>query len=487
MNYALLMPEFILIGVAIAVLLIGLFLRQEQKRVLGYISIAGLVVSLLITLKYFNVVGEYAGPPLYGAIVVDSLGQFFNMLFLIVAILVCIASTNYYDKNPNQDEYYSLLLFATSGMMIVAIANDLVTLFVGFELATLSTYTLVGFDRRNKRSIEAAMKYFIIGALSSAIMLFGMSFIYGMTGSTNLEVISLTLVSSPVALLGMVLLIGGFGFKMALVPFHMWAPDTYEGAPSVVSALLADASKKMGFIAAFKVLIFALIALKMEWYLPLAIIAVVTMTLGNVVALTQKSVKRMLAYSSIAHAGYIAIAFVVVSVSTSAAEFAIAGGILHALSHAIATAGAFIATAAVAYVVLSNNKDAEDVDSIDNYDGLGKTAPLTALLMAILLVSLAGIPPTFGFYSKFVLFLSAIRGGLLWLAIVCVLNSALSVYYYVKVIMRMYWGEPKGERIKEPSEYILALILAVIGIAILGIYPEPVYNWAIRAAGVLLP
>lgn len=487
MNYALLMPELILIGVAIAVILIGLFLKQEQKRVLAYISIAGLVVSLLITLNNLDVMEAYAGPPLYNAIVVDSFGQFFNVLFLIVAILVCIASTNYYDKNPNQDEYYSLLLFATAGMMIVAIANDLVALFVGFELATLSTYALAGFDRRDKRSIEAAMKYFVIGALSSAIMLFGMSFIYGMTGSTNLEVISLSLVSSPVALLGMVLLLGGFGFKMALVPFHMWAPDTYEGAPSVVSALLAAASKKMGFIAAFKVFVFALIALKMEWYLPLAIIAVITMTLGNVVALTQKSVKRMLAYSSIAHAGYIAIAFVVVSVSTSAAEFAIAGGILHALSHAIATAGAFIATAAVAYVVLSNNKDAEDVDSIDNYDGLGKTAPATALLMAILLVSLAGIPPTFGFYSKFVLFLSAIRGGLLWLAIVCVLNSALSVYYYVKVIMRMYWGNPKGEKVKEPSGYILALILAVVGIAILGIYPEPVYNWALRAAGVLLP
>ncbi|MEE8402939.1 MAG: NADH-quinone oxidoreductase subunit N, partial [Candidatus Hydrothermarchaeaceae archaeon] len=439
MNYAPLMPELILICLAMAVIIIGLFLRHEQKRVLGYISIAGLIVSLLITLNYFDAAEEYPGPPLYNAVVVDSLGQFFNALFLIVAILVSIASLKYYDKNPNQDEYYALLLFATAGMMIVAIANDLITLFIGFELATLSTYALAGFDRTDKRSIEAAMKYFIIGALSSAVMLFGMSFIYGMTGSTNLQVISSSLVNSPVAILGMVLLLAGFGFKMALVPFHMWAPDTYEGAPSVVSAFLASASKKMGFVAAFKVLVFALAALKMELYLPLAVIAVATMTLGNVAALTQKSVKRMLAYSSIAHAGYIAIAFVVVSYSADAAEFAIAGGILHALSHAIATAGAFIATAAVAYVVLSHNKNAKDVDGIDNYDGLGKTAPLTALFMTILLLSLAGIPPTFGFYTKFVLFLSAIRGELLWLAIAGVLNSALSVYYYAKVIMRMYW------------------------------------------------
>lgn len=487
MNYALLMPELILIAIATAIILVGAFMRQEQKGTLAYVSIAGLVVSLLVTLINVDVTEEYIGPPLYNAIVVDSLGQFFNVLFLTVAILVSISSMKYYDNHPNQDEYYALLLFATVGMMIVAIANDLITLFVGFELATLSTYALAGFDRRDKRSIEAAMKYFVIGALSSAVMLFGMSFIYGMAGSTNLSVISSSLVNSPVAVLGMVLLLAGFGFKMALVPFHMWAPDTYEGAPSVVTALLAAASKKMGFIAAFRVFVFALAALKLELYLPLAIIAVITMTLGNVVALTQKSVKRMLAYSSIAHAGYIAVAFVVVSSSASAAKFAIAGGILHALSHAIATAGAFIATAAVAYVVLSNNKDAEDVDSIDNYNGLGKTAPATALLMTILLVSLAGIPPTFGFYSKFVLFLSAIRGDLLWLALICVLNSALSVYYYVKVIMRMYWGEPKGEKIKEPSEYILALILAVIGIAILGLYPEPVYNWALTAAEVLLP
>lgn len=487
MNYLPLLPVLILIVLAVSIVILGLFLKQDKKRALAYITIAGLAISLILTLAYSGAREEYNGAPLYGAIVVDSAGQFFNALFLIVAILVCLASLDYYGRSPHQDEYYALLLFATSGMMIVAISNDLLTLFVGFELSTLSTYALAGFNRNDKRSIEAAMKYFIIGALASALMLFGMSFIYGMTGSTNLTIISSTLVNSPAATLGMVLLIGGFGFKMALVPFHMWAPDTYEGAPPVVTAFLASASKKMGFIAAFKVFFISLAVLKLEWYLPFAIIAVLTMTLGNVVAISQKSVKRMLAYSSIAHAGYIAIAFVIVSRSASAAEFAIAGGLLHALSHAIATAGAFIAVAAVGHYVLSRNKNADDVDSIDNYNGLGKTAPATAFLMTILLLSLAGIPPTFGFYSKFVLFLSAVRGELLWLAAVGVLNSALSVYYYARVIMRMYWESPKGGRTSEPSGYVLAMAIAVILIAILGIYPEPIYKWAISAAGALQP
>jgi NADH-quinone oxidoreductase subunit N len=287
-----------------------------------------------------------------------------------------------------------------------------------------------------------------------------------------------------------ILLIAGFGFKMALVPFHMWAPDTYEGAPTPITALLAAGSKKMAFIAAFRVFMIALIAIKTDWFLVFAVLAVISMTLGNVVAIVQKSVKRMLAYSSIAHAGYIAIAFVVVAYSLENAQlenaqFALAGGILHVLSHGIMKAGAFIAVALVGYMVLSDRKGPA-LDHIDSYSGLGKRAPITALLLTLLLFALAGIPPTFGFYSKFVLFLSAIRADLLWLAIVAVLNSALSVYYYAKVFMTMYWGEPTGGRIKESMPYVTAMAIAVILIMVLGIYPEPIYNWAISSAGALL-
>ncbi|MFH1773944.1 MAG: NADH-quinone oxidoreductase subunit N [Methanobacteriota archaeon] len=478
MSYLLLAPELILIAVSILVLLLGLFIKE--KKVLGYVSIAALLVALLLVLGNFNVRESFVGYPFYNSIVIDSFAQFFNIIFLTVALLVCIASLEYYGKNQSQDEYYFLVLIATAGMMFVAIANDLIVLFIGFELASLSTYALAGFDKHSKLGAEGALKYFIFGGLSSAILLFGISLAYGISGTVNILEMKEFLAAhaarfESIATLAMLLILAGFGFKMALVPFHMWAPDTYEGSPSVVSALLAAGSKKMGFIAAFRVFLLALIAIKLQWYLAFAILAVITMTLGNVVAIMQNSVKRMLAYSSIAHAGYIAIAFVVIAYSQNAAQIALAGGILHALSHAIATAGAFIVVAAVGLIYSKS-------DDMENYDGLGKTAPITALLMTVMLFSLAGIPPTFGFYTKFVLFLSAIQGNLLWLAIIAVLNSALSVYYYARVIMRMYWGKPKIEKIQEPSAYVAAMLAAVIIIVILGLYPNPISEWAYSAA-----
>jgi len=474
----LLLPEAIIAITATVVLILGLFLKD--KEVVGPVSILGIVIALVLTVANLDAREAFQGYPFYNAIVVDPLAQIFNTMFLIVALLACIASMKYYEKNESLDEYFMLLLFALLGMMMVAISNDLITLFIGFELASLSTYAMAGFDRKDARSIEAAFKYFVIGALSSAILLFGISIIYGLTGSTNLSIIAKTLPYSSPAMLATLFIIAGFGFKMALVPFHMWAPDTYEGSPPVVTSLLAAGSKKMGFIAAFRVIILALIAMKIDWYIAFAVIAVVTMTLGNLAALVQNSIRRMLAYSSIAHAGYIAMVFVVVAHSAKAAELAIVGGILHAFSHAFAKAGAFIVTAMITYIFASK------IDSIDDYNGLGKRAPITALTMAILLCSLAGIPPTFGFYSKFVLFLSAIKGDLLWLAIIAVLNSAISVYYYARVIMRMYWGKPTGEKVKEPAPYTLALIIATLGTLALGVYPSPVSDWAYAAAQSLI-
>lgn len=482
-DYFSLFPVLLVVAVSFFVILAGLFIKQ--KKALGYVAISGLFGAFLITLFDFNVNTSL----FYNSIVVDPFVQFFNLLFLMVALLVCIASLEYYGNNPNQDEYYALLLLATAGMMFVSLSNDLIILFVAIELVSLPTYILAGFDKKNPRSMEASLKYFIIGALSSAILLFGISFIYGITGTTNLETIlenSHLLTSSPIAPLGMIFILAGFGFKMALVPFHMWAPDTYEGAPPVVSAFLSAGSKTVGFVAAFRVFLIALIAIKLEWYIAFAILAVITMTVGNVIAIAQRSVKRMLAYSSIAHAGYVIIAFVVIAHSTDVAQYALTGGILHALSHAIGKAGAFIVTAFIGYMIMKDGREDSGVDSIDDYDGLGKRAPLTALLMTILLFSLAGIPPTFGFYTKFVLFLSAVQGGLLWLAIIAVLNSALSVYYYAKVIMRIYWSEPKGEKIVEPRGYVLAVLLAVAAILILGVYPEPVYRLAMGAAEALM-
>jgi len=488
MSYVLLAPEILLTVLALAVILIGLLVSDRSKNILGYISAAGLAASLLLT------IGTRGGATFfYNAIVVDPLSQIFKIIFLVVSLLAVIASIQYFKDNRNQDEYYALILLATVGMMVVASANDLLSLFVGFELASMATYVLAGFEKKNPASLEAALKYFIIGSVSSALMLFGMSLVYGVSGSTNIPEILAFFKTSQVTgldILAMVFLVAGFGFKMALVPFHMWAPDTYEGSPTVVSSLLAAGSKKMGFVAAFRVLVLALVAVRGDIQIVFAILAVITMTYGNIVAISQKSIKRMLAYSSIAQAGYIALAFVVMT------QMSIAGGVLLALGHALMKAGAFIAVAVVGYMVLSDNKNAKNTDDISHFAGLGKRAPITALSLFVFFLALAGIPPSAGFIGKFVLFYSVtveavIASSTAWgtwllvIVIIAILNSALSIYYYARVIRYMYVLPPVGERIHEPLPYVVALLLAVIGTIGIGLYPEPVIKMAMDAASVL--
>ncbi|MDD5472764.1 MAG: NADH-quinone oxidoreductase subunit N [Candidatus Methanoperedens sp.] len=489
MSYSLLAPEIILTILGLVIILIGLLTKDESKNMIGYLSAAGLIASLVYVLGNINGMGTF----FYNALVIDPLSQIFKLIFLVVSLLVVIASISYFKDNRNQDEYYALILLSTVGMMVVASANDLVTLFVGFELASMSTYVLAGFEKRNPASLEAALKYFIIGSLSSALMLFGMSLVYGITGSTNIPAIIAYFKTNPLFatssldIIAMIFLIAGFGFKMALVPFHMWAPDTYEGSPTVVSSLLAAGSKKMGFVAAFRVLVLALVAIRMDVQMAFAILAVITMTYGNIVAISQRSIKRMLAYSSIAQAGYIALAFVVTT------QMSIAGGVLLALGHALMKSGAFIAVAVVGYMVLSDNRNAKNTDDLDNFAGLGKRAPITAFSLFVFFLALAGIPPSAGFIGKFVLFYSITieavaqaSNWLLFIVIIAILNSALSIYYYARVIRYMYVLPPVGEKIKEPAPYVIAILLAVIGTIGVGIYPEPFIRMAMNAASVVL-
>ena len=478
-NYMLLAPEIILALVGLTILLAGLFIGTNNKNILGYIASAGLIAALCLTISNISVNETM----FYGTITIDALSQFFKIVFISVSLLVTIASIKYTEGNKNTDEFFTLLLFSTVGMMVVASANDLITLFVGFELASLSTYALAGFEKNNPKSIEAAMKYFIIGSLSSALMLFGISFVYGMTGTTSIPGIAENagaLAASPVGLIAVVMLIAGFGFKMALVPFHMWAPDTYQGAPTVVSALLAAGSKKMGFVAAFRVLVVALAVLSPTWQTAFAALAIITMTLGNVVAVSQTSIKRMLAYSSVAQAGYISMAFVVMT------PMALTGGILYTLSHAFMKTGAFLVVAVVGYMVLSDNKNAKDIDHIDNFKGLAKRMPLTAFSMMVFVFALAGIPPTAGYMSKFILFSSTIESGLVWLAVIAILNSALSLYYYARIVKYMYFLPASGGKVSEPVPYAIAIILALAGVLVIGIWPEPFVYWAMEAAKVLM-
>jgi NADH-quinone oxidoreductase subunit N len=479
-------PEIILVIAALTVMIIGLFMETSSKKLLGYFSIVALLASIAVIIAKGVYEVELTGL-LAGSLTIDPLSQFFKLTFLLVSLLVVIASIKEFEEHSNQDEYYTLVLLGTVGMMIVASAVDIVTMFIGFELASLSTYVLAGFNKNEPKNIEAAIKYFVIGAVSSTILLFGLSYLYGLSGGlTNIDELAnffsmnTELLISPMGIMALVMITAGFGFKMALVPFHMWAPDVYQGSPSVISALLAAGSKKMAFVAAFRVLLVAMIAMKVEIGILFAILAVATMTLGNVVAVSQKSIKRMLAYSSIAQAGYIAMVFVVVTPE------ALTGGILYVMSHAFMKAGAFITVGAVCYVLLKQNSKAQDVDHIDNFAGLGKRSPFLAFSMLLFLFALAGIPPTAGFVSKFILFLAVLKADYLYLVVIAILNSALSLYYYARVVKYMYVLPPASdEKMSVPTPYVLAIVLAMIGVLAIGIVPEPFVEWAASAAEVL--
>lgn len=479
-------PEIILVIAALTVMIIGLFMETSSKKLLGYFSIVALLASIAVIIAKGVYEVELTGF-LAGSLTIDPMSQFFKLTFLLVSLLVVIASIKEFEEHSNQDEYYTLILLGTVGMMLVASAVDIVTMFIGFELASLSTYVLAGFNKNEPKNIEAAIKYFIIGAVSSTILLFGLSYLYGLSGGlTNIDELAIffsmntELLISPMGIMALVMITAGFGFKMALVPFHMWAPDVYQGSPSVISALLAAGSKKMAFVAAFRVLLIAMIAMKVEIGILFAILAVVTMTLGNVVAVGQKSIKRMLAYSSIAQAGYIAMVFVVVTPE------ALTGGILYVMSHAFMKAGAFITVGAVCYVLLKQNSKAQDVDHIDNFAGLGKRSPFLAFSMLLFLFALAGIPPTAGFVSKFILFLAVLKADYLYLVVIAILNSALSLYYYARVVKYMYVLPPASdEKMSVPTPYVLAIVLAMIGVLAIGIVPEPFVEWAASAAEVL--
>lgn len=476
----LLAPEIAVAATGLIILFIGVFMSPRTKNVLGYLATLGVLAALVLTVQSFGTEATM----FYGTVSIDALSQFFKLVFLAVTLIVSIASIKYNENSDHTEEFYSLVLFATLGMMVVASSNDFILLFCAFELASFATYALAGFEKQNPRSLEGAMKYFMMGAVSSALMLFGISFVYGATGTTSIPMIAENvslLAENPIGLVAVVLLIAGFGFKMALVPFHMWAPDTYQGSPSVVSSLLAAGSKKMGFVAAFRVFILALAALQPDWQFAFTILAVVTMTFGNVVAVSQTSVKRMLAYSSLAQAGYIAMAFVVMT------PMALTGGIFYTLAHAFMKGGAFIAAGAVVWMITTQRTgDLQVPDHLDNFRGLGKRMPLVALCMTVFVFALAGIPLTSGFMAKFVLFSSAVQAGMTWLAVIAILNSALSLFYYARLIRYMYFLPPEGKKIGLPFPYAAALLLAAAGVFAMGLWPEPFLQWAMEAAKVLI-
>ena len=471
------------VGVLIPIISIA---RKEQGSNSFYavIAFAALIVSIgYVGYQFIN--DNVAASALFSedVLVDDAFGGFFAIAMLIVALFTTVGSFNYMRKHNSPAVYYSLILLATIGMVLVAYSTDLVMLFVAWELMSLPTYMLVGFIKKNPSSNEAALKYFLFGALSSAIIVYGISIAYGLTGSTNIgEVIQgySTLDPSflPLALLSVGLFITGFGFKMGLVPFHQWLPDTYEGAPPPIAALLAAGTKKVGFAAAIRIIVLGMVVLNLDWTLALGVLAVMTMTIGNIAAIMQKNLTRMLAYSSIAHAGYILIGLAVAPYSSLGLQ----GSLYHILNHAVMKGMAFIAIAGIVTTLAVTN--------LDKLQGLGRRMPITALALVISLFALAGVPPLAGFWSKLMLFGSALDAGSVvwwapWLAIAGVLNSALSLAYYAWITRKMYFEGEREKRVKEPKSIIAIMIFSMIFLIGFGVYPEPIMQFVEFATPVL--
>ena len=414
----------------------------------------------------------------------DKFGSFFAIAMLIVGIMTTVGSFNYMRGRADPAVYYSLILLSSIGMVLIAYSTDLVMLFIAWELMSIPTYVLAGFSKKDPSSNEAALKYFLFGALSSGIIIYGISIAYGLTGSTNIEQVidgfsKLSPDMMPLAILAVGMFIAGFGFKIGLVPFHMWLPDTYEGAPPTISALLAAGTKKAGFAAALRVIIMGAIALNLNWAFALAVIAIVTMTVGNLAAIRQKNLTRMLAYSSIGQAGYILIGMSIAPFS----QLGLQASLFHILNHAVMKAAAFIAVAGIISTLA--------VSHIEKIKGLGRRMPITSLGLVISLLALAGVPPLNGFWSKLMLFGAAIDSGtsVSWgpyLAVAGVLNSALSLAYYGWIIRKMYFEEGESDkRVKEPKSIIAVMIFSIIFIVGIGIYPDPAIEFAKSAVPAL--
>jgi len=456
----------------------GLGKRIHARMLVGWWTVVGLLVSLLGVMAL--IAGGVPQPKLIlGVLSFDGFSAYFSVVFISITLLISIASFYYMRQNPNLDTYFGLLLFATFGMILIAFSVDLITLFLSWELMNIPSYILTGIQKDDSSSNEAALKFFILSALSSALIIYAISLTFGITGSTNIYVVANGLGVAlpklePLALLAMMLFVAGFGMKVAAVPFHMWIPDAYEGAPITVGAFLAAGTKNGGFAALLRVFVVALIALRLDWSGTLAIIAVLTMTLGNVAALMQKNFTRMLAYSSIAQAGYILIGLAVPN------QLGIAGALFHVLNHGVMKTAAFLAAAAIFSGISTT--------SLDSYAGLSKRMPVTAFTLTISLFALAGVPPLSGFMSKLVLFTAAADGHLWWLALAGVLNSAFSMSYYGWVVKRMYFDDPPVQgRLREPKSITFVLIVATIAIIVLGIFPGPVLNYLFKVANYLLP
>jgi len=469
------LPVLLLFALAVALLILDLVWKPSRRRILGWLAASGVTLILLATLAFSQ---PPADEPLVlgGMVRWDWLAFFFTVLILFAAAITCLLSINV-DIIGNRGDYYGLLLITSLGMVLMASSADIIMLFLAIETTSIPLYILAGFIKADDKSTEAGLKYFLFGAVTSAVMLYGFSMIYGFTGETNLYAIADAIQAAGLSLFLVggiaVLVLVGFSFKIAAVPFHFWTPDVYEGAPTPITAYVSTASKAAGFAVLARVMMIAFPSIDGFWAAVLAAMAVATMTLGNVLALAQSNIKRLLAYSSIAHAGYALIGLVALSV------FGVASMMFYLLAYVITNLAAF------AIVILFAR--AAGSEEIKDYAGLSRRSPWLAMALLIAFLSLAGMPPLAGFVAKVYVFAAAVDSGLIWLAFIGVLNSIVGLYYYMIVlkVVYLYRSEDDDKPISVPRPYAVALGVCTVLILVVGIISAPWLNWSIGAAASL--
>ena len=466
------LPEIVLTVGALLVLVVDLLIKDRDDLTFAT-ALATLGVTTAVLLSFAGV-DTLASR---GLLAIDGFAMFFKVVFLLAAAITVLMSSSYLRiEGVRAGEYYFLILCATLGMMFMASGIDLITLFIGLETMAISFYVLAGFLKPSQRSNEAGVKYYLLGAFSTGVLLYGMSLLYAATGSTHLTAIAQAAGAQPpngTLLLGVILVAAGLGFKIAAVPFHMWAPDVYEGAPTPVTAFLSVGSKAAAFAMLLRVFVLGLPSVTAEWSEIFWWMAVLTMTVGNVAAITQSNTKRMLAYSSIAHSGYMLIGVV------AATERGVTAALVYLFIYLFMQLGAF------AIVALLRRKDMVG-DELKDLSGLYFRSPFAAVAMLIFMLSLGGIPPTAGFMGKFWIFSAAIESGHIWLAIIGVVNSAISLFYYFRIVVFMWIKEEVvGSDFRLGPAMATALVVTVVGSLLFGIYPQPVFDQAISAAQTL--
>jgi NADH-quinone oxidoreductase subunit N len=480
MSFRRLLPEVVLCFFGMLIMLIDAFLPAAKRRILGWLGFVGTIAALLAVF----VSAHHTGPAYSGVFLNDHFSIFVHVVVIAAAALAILGSIDYLEgENIQRGEYYALVLFATAGMGILAGANEMVTAFIGLEMSSISSYILAGFRRRAVKSNEASLKYFILGSFATAFFLYGVAMVYGATGTTRIDLVQNALLEAvrppALAILGLGLIFVGLGFKVVAAPFQIYAPDVYEGAPTPVTALLASGPKAATFALMLRIFYVSFGSASEYWFWAIAISAVLTMFIGNLAAIVQSNVKRMLAYSSIAHAGYIMVAF------AASTDLGIAAVLFYLAAYALMKVGAFLV---IAHLGQAGEKHLD----IKDYAGLGMRQPVLAACFSLFLFSLLGLPATGGFLGKFFAFQAALDAApgsahgkwLVWLVVIAAINSIIGSYYYLRVIIAMYFWEPSTDYTPTPVAPALtfALVLAAAGTLYLGILPARVLTLAQLAA-----